>query len=89
MGRVVAGSIPARPFQQGDEMSRSRPLSNDVIQNRKAAMEMVRKQAQRGCGICGAMFELESAAHAAGLGFMATTAIDWRDEDSDDEMRPY
>ena len=66
-------------------------LSKETIENRKAAMDLVRRQAISGDPICGALFELESLAHSMGgaASFMATTAQDWRDEDEDDDMRPY
>ncbi len=52
-------------------------------------MDLARKAAIRGDGIAGAMFELESIASKYGLGYLAKTAQDWRDEDEDDEMRPF
>jgi len=53
-------------------------------------MELARQAAQEGDGIAGALFELESIAHTIpGGGFMATTAQDMRDEDEDDEIRPF
>ena len=66
-------------------------MDKNVIDNRKAAMDMAREQALSGDPVCGGLFELESLAHSLGGGasFMATTAQDWRDEDEDDDMRPY
>jgi hypothetical protein len=66
-------------------------LSNEAIENRKAAMELARRQATAGDPICGALFQLESLAHSLGgaASFMAATAQDWRDEDEDDDIRPY
>jgi len=62
----------------------------DTLANRRAAMELARQAAQEGDGIAGALFELESIAHTIpGGGFMATTAQDMRDEDEDDEIRPF
>lgn len=44
----------------------------------------------RGDPIAGALFELESAAHALpGGGFVATTGQDFRTEDEDDDIRPF
>lgn len=60
-----------------------------LMSNRQAAMNAVRDAAMKGNGIAGALFELESAAHSAGLGFIATTAQDFRDEDEDDNIRPF
>jgi hypothetical protein len=66
-------------------------LSKEVIENRKVAMDLARRQALSGDPVCGGLFALESLAHSmtGGATFMATTAQDWRDEDEDDEMRPY
>lgn len=65
-------------------------LSKETINNRKAAMALARDAAIGGDGIAGAMFELESAAHTVpGGGFIATTAQDFRDEDEDDDVRPF
>lgn len=66
-------------------------LSNDTVENRIAAMDLVRRQAICGDPTCAALFELESVAHSMGPfgSFIATTAQDWRDEDEDDEIRPF
>jgi len=58
-----------------------------AIENRQAARRLAEQQAISGDGICGAMFTLESIAHAAGLGYVATTAQDFSDEN--DEERPF
>ncbi len=69
---------------------RSKTLSNDTIKNRKAMLDAARDAAIGGDPICGAMFALESLARGVhGGGFIATTAQDWRDEDDDDDIRPY
>jgi|WetSurMetagenome_2_1015567.scaffolds.fasta_scaffold1711634_2 hypothetical protein len=61
-----------------------------TLANRRAAMELARQAAMRGDPIAGALFELESAAATTHGGqFLATTAQDFRDEDEDDEMRPF
>ena len=64
-------------------------LTDEVIANRKAAKQLAWDQALRGDPICGGLFALESMAQAAGLGYEATTMQDWRDEDEDDEIRPF
>lgn len=63
-------------------------LDNETLANRKAAMELTRLAAQRGDGIAGALFELESAADKLPGGGIAQT-LDYRDEDEDDDERPY
>jgi len=55
----------------------------ETIENRKAGDALMREAAQKGCGISGAVFELESFAHQAGLGFV-TTMVDQDPEDWDD-----
>ena len=64
-------------------------ISDETIANRKAAMEMVHEAALRGDEACAGLFELESMAQSCGLGFMATTAQDWADEEEDEDVRPY
>lgn len=70
-------------------MKRTGKELEEAIANRKIALEMARNAASRGDGVCGGLFALESAAHAAGLGFLATTAQDYDDDDEDIDVRPY
>ena len=66
-------------------------MQRETIKNRKAVDDLIRKQARAGDPICSSLLELESFAHHAGGGasFMATTAYDWRNEDAEDDLRPY
>lgn len=60
------------------------------MDNRRAADELMRKAAIEGDGIAGAYFELESDAHSIpGGSYIVGTAYDERDEDEDDNQRPY
>ena len=50
----------------------------------------MRQAAVEGCGIAGAYFELDSAARQTPEGsFIVGTAYDFREEDEDDNLRPY
>lgn len=60
-----------------------------VLENRKAARDIAWDAAAQGDGTAGALFALESMAHAAGLGYMVETADQYRDPDEDDEIRPF
>jgi hypothetical protein len=64
-------------------------ITPEILANRKAQREAIRKAAMKGDRICGALFELESLAHENGLGFVVTIAQDMRDPDEDDDMRPF
>lgn len=64
-------------------------LSPEVLANRQAQNAMLHDAAVKGDPIAGAVFELESLAHQEGLGFIATTGFDYRDEDDLDDLRPY
>jgi len=70
-------------------MERENSIESETITNRTAALNLARRNAARGDTICGSLFALESMASSVGLGFMATTAQDWRDEDEEDDIRPY
>lgn len=58
-----------------------------AIENRKAARQMALNAAIKGNAVCGAMFAMESMASDAGLGFLATTAQEYSDDD--DDIRPF
>ena len=61
---------------------------DDVAETRKAMEDLISRQARRGDRTCLRLRSMQSGL-PAGLNFMATTSIDGRDEDGDDDIRPY
>jgi hypothetical protein len=59
----------------------------ESITDRIAARKLAIDTAMRGDCICGALFTIEALAHENGVGFVATTALDYSDDD--DSVRPY
>lgn len=59
----------------------------EILENRRAALELARNAAMRGDPICGAMFALKDLARDVDP--FLETEIGYRDEDEDDDIRPY
>lgn len=62
-------------------------LSKEVMQNRVAAMKALQRAAMRGNKVC--LMTESIMLQAAKSGYYINGAIDWRSEDSDDDIRPY
>ena len=65
-------------------------MSEETVQNKKAAEDLARSQAMRGDKICGAWFALKDLARRAtpGGNYLVETMYEYSD-DEDDDIRPF
>jgi hypothetical protein len=66
--------------------------SQDLLRNRWAELALIRAAAKRGNRVCAELQAIENEIRLCGLpgsDYMLGTAQDFRDEDEDDDLRPY
>lgn len=66
--------------------------SQDLLRQRWAELALVRERARRGDRLCAEAVNLEDEVRLSGppgSGYVIGTAQDFRDEDEDDDYRPF